>query len=112
MATNSEDPASLVKEWEMQEDFNDSVKPLAINLFIAFTMNLIHAITLDYIKGAYPDQPESLEEAMGFWTMQSLAGLLHYPEFVSTSWGLEGTIMGPRDQDPKHVDSSQKPITT
>ena len=82
---NSEDPASLVKEWEMEEDFNDSVNPLAINLFIAFTMDLIHAITLDYIKGAYPDQPESLEEAMGFWTMQSLAGLLHYPEFVSTS---------------------------
>ena len=50
----------------MEEDFNDSVNPLAINLFIAFTMDLIHAITLDYIKGAYPDQPESLEEAMGF----------------------------------------------
>ena len=42
---------------------------------------------------------------MGFWTVQSLAGLLYYPEFVSTSWGLEGTIMGPRDQDPKHIDS-------
>ena len=38
-------------EWVMEDNFNDSIDPLAINLFIAFTMDLIHAITLDYIKG-------------------------------------------------------------
>ena len=100
---NSDDPASMVMEWVMEDDFNHSVDPLAINLFIAFTMDLIHAITLDYIKGGYPEKPESLEEAMEFWTVESLAGLLHYPEFISTNWSLKGTIMGPRDQDPKHL---------
>ena len=55
----------------MEDNFNDSVDPLAINLFIAFTMDLIHAITLDYIKGGYPEKPESLEEALEFWTVES-----------------------------------------
>ena len=95
--------ASLVMEWGMEDNFNHSVDPLAINLFISFTMDLIHAITLDYIKGGYPEKPESLEEALAFWTVESLAGLLHYPQFISTSWSLKGTIMGPRDQDPKHL---------
>ena len=48
---NNDDPASLVMEWVMEDNFNDSIDPLAINLSIAFTMDLIHAITLDYIKG-------------------------------------------------------------
>ena len=40
---------------------------------------------------------------MEFWTVESLVGLLHYPEFISTSWSLKGAIMGPRDQDPKYI---------
>ena len=101
---NSEDPASLVTRWTMEENFNDSVGSLAINLFMAFTADLIHAITLDYLKGGYPDYPESLEEAMAFWTVETLGEFLHYPEFISTSWRLKGTLMGPRDRDPQHLD--------
>ena len=54
-------------------------------------------------RGGYPEKRESLEEAMEFWTVESLVGLLHYPEFISTSWSLKGAIMGPRDQDPKYI---------
>ena len=39
-------------------------------------MDLIHAITLDYVKGGYPEAPRSLEEAMGLWTVERLDGLL------------------------------------
>ena len=55
------------------------------------------------VQRGYPEKRESLEEAMEFWTVESLVGLLHYPEFISTSWSLKGAIMGPRDQDPKYI---------
>ena len=32
---NSDDPASMVMEWVMEDNFNHSVDPLAINLFIS-----------------------------------------------------------------------------
>lgn len=101
---NSKTPSTLIKPWTMEDGFQDSVEPMAINLFIAFTTDLIHAITLDYIKGGYPEDLQSLEEAMAMWTVETLDAFLHYPEFVASNWGLEGTVMGPKDKDPQHVD--------
>ena len=101
---HSDNPSSLVTEWQMERNFADSVSKLAINLFIAFTTDIIHAITLDYVKGMYPDNLNSLEDAMAIWTVHSMVGLLHHTEFVASNFGLEGTVMGPRDEDPNHVD--------
>lgn len=88
----------------MERNFADSVPELAINLFIAFTTDIIHAITLDYVKGVYPGELNSLEDAMSLWTVDSMDALLHHTEFVASNFGLEGTVMGPRDRDPNHVD--------
>ena len=101
---NSQEPACLVTQWSMEEDFADCIGHLATELFMGFTMDLIHAITLDYVKGGYPEAPRSLEEAMGLWTVERLDGLLLHTEFISSNWGLEGTVKGPRDKDPKHTD--------
>lgn len=102
---NSPVPSTLVKDWAMQEGFGNSLRDHAICLFIAFTTDLIHAINLDYVKGDYPNDFVSLEDAMAVWTVHSMDALLRNTEFVTSNFGLEGTIKGPRDKDPKHIDT-------
>lgn len=93
----AQDPSRMVRSWDQDILWEESLPDLSVSLFVRFTREYISSLRAEMLM-AGPPPVGDLNDAMKIWTIRGMARVVLNPFFTPSSCDVTGKVPGAKEK--------------